>query len=180
MIKDSWILTASGVRFELFDPKPEMVNINDIAHALGNLCRFSGHTRAFYSVAQHSVIVSEGVPREQALTALLHDATETYVGDLVSPLKRHMPTYRTVEARIWQAIQERFGLGEITPEIKRADMRALMTEKRDLMPWTGEDWGAEYQGIEPFREMIEPWGPVDATTVFLHEFHMLDSRAVAL
>lgn len=165
-----WILTTSGVRFELFAPTPAMVNIRDIAHALSHACRFGGHTLDFYSVAQHSVIVSHHVPPEEALTALLHDATEAYCGDMVRPLKRQMPAYREVEDRIWEAIRARFDLGPMTPAIKEADERALQTERRDVMPVSTHRWAKDEERAAPFEDVIFPLGPRVAREIFLQRY----------
>ena len=84
-----FIPTASGLHFDYRDIMRNEVKIEDIAHALSHLCRFGGHVPRFYSVAQHSVIVSHLVPPEHALGALLHDATEAFVQDVVRPVKRY-------------------------------------------------------------------------------------------
>lgn len=83
----TWILTQSGQQFDLLRPTASMIKPVDIAHALSRLCRFNGHTRAHYSVAQHSLIVASLVPVEHQLVALLHDAPEAYIGDMTRPLK---------------------------------------------------------------------------------------------
>lgn len=93
----NWILTSTGKRFDLLEPDADMIDPWDICHSLAHLCRFNGHTREFYSVAQHSCIVAELVPEEHKLAALLHDATEAYLGDITRPLKQWMPDYRGFE-----------------------------------------------------------------------------------
>lgn len=170
---DAWILTISGVRFDLLQPTPDMVRIADIAHALSHVCRFAGHTRGLYTVAQHSLIVAANVPPAEALTALLHDATEAYVGDMTAPLKRHMPDYQAVEARLWQVIRERFDLGEITPAIKEADIRALYTERRDLLIPSPHAWPGDETRPAPFEERITPWAPPAAKRAFMQRFGFL-------
>lgn len=148
------IQTHSGIYFDLLNPSPEDVRIEDIAHALSNLCRFGGHTRTFYSVAQHSCLVAALVPDPLKLHALLHDAAEAYCGDMVSPLKMCIPGFSTIEKRIQAAICERFNLPlELPSEIKRADLVALATERRDLMPDCPHKWDC-LDGIEPRRERI--------------------------
>lgn len=127
----TWILTQSGQQFDLLRPTASMIKPVDIAHALSRLCRFNGHTRAHYSVAQHSLIVASLVPPEHQLVALLHGATEAYIGDMTRPLKAVMPEYQYVENQIWLAVCERFDLPSC---VKQADMVALATERRDLMP----------------------------------------------
>ncbi|MEM4379972.1 MAG: hypothetical protein QXL01_04720, partial [Thermoplasmatales archaeon] len=83
---EPWIETYSGKKFDYLAQSE--LDIEDIAHALSNLCRFNGHTRVFYSVAEHSVNVSSMVPPELKIAALLHDAAEAYIGDVPSPLKQ--------------------------------------------------------------------------------------------
>jgi hypothetical protein len=176
-----WFLSSTGRQIYLFDLRPEDVQIEEIAHALSNLCRFNGHCREFYSVAQHSVLVSLAVPRELALAALLHDATEAYVGDMIRPLKRSMPEYSALEDRIWLVIAERFCLPATLPEeVKIADTRALQTERRDLLaphpwPWT-EDQIAD-DSARPFENRISAgWAPDLARFWFLDRFNNLSRR----
>jgi hypothetical protein len=97
--RGGWMQTFTGRQFFPMDPRPEEVDPTDIAHALSLLCRYNGHVDRFYSVAEHCVHLSYVVPPEHALWALLHDATEAYVGDMISPLKIHMPGYRAAEDR---------------------------------------------------------------------------------
>lgn len=163
----SWILTRSGLRFDLLNPSAAVVTPQDIAHALSNICRFNGHTFQHYSVAQHSVLLSSIVPPADALAGLLHDATEAYVGDVVRPLKQLLPEYQVIEARIWQAICVRFDLpSELPDSVKRADLYMLATERRDLMHVNSGAWPC-LEGIEPMQIKINPWTPAQAKTVFL-------------
>lgn len=129
------IQLASGRYFDYTKFRPEDINIGDIAHALSHLCRYTGHCRHFYSVAQHSVEVSLIVRPELALEGLLHDASEAYLGDVNRPLKLLLPDYKDLEHRVDVAIRTRFGLpAEESPEVKEADNILLVTEQRDLMP----------------------------------------------
>lgn len=137
-----WICTASGRVFDLQHPTPDMVDLGDIAHALAHLCRFTGHCRRHYSVAEHSVRVSWLVSGDLRLPSLLHDAAEAYMGDWSSPLKAMIREeapglVERIEGRIEAAIAERFGFDPALlhhPEIKRADRVMYATEKRDIMP----------------------------------------------
>lgn len=135
---DCWIITYTGRKFFVFDPDPDSINIKDIAHSLSLQCRYSGHCRTFYSVAEHSLRMSlENFPiRSDA--ALLHDAAETYISDLVTPIKKNIDFIRQTEAKILGAIWERFNIEPPTDEewgeVKKADMVMLLTEVRDLMP----------------------------------------------
>lgn len=186
-VDGSTILTASGRYVDPLDLDPEDVVISDIAHALANQCRYSGHVREFYSVAEHSVRVAErleaiGAGPEVALAGLLHDATEAYLVDLPRPLKAHPvfgATYRQAEAKLAKVIEWAFDLGVALdhPEIHRADMILLATERRDLMPPVGE-WKI-LDGVEPLDDEIVPWPPDKAREVFLAAFRRL-TRAVGV
>jgi 5'-deoxynucleotidase YfbR-like HD superfamily hydrolase len=129
-----WIQTYSGKKFDLLNPTPESISIFDIAHALSNICRYTGHTKEFYSVAQHSVLASVNVPPKDALAGLLHDATEAYLTDISKPLKMLLPEYCKLEDKIYKIIAAKFGLpAELPASVKEADLRLLATEKRDLL-----------------------------------------------
>lgn len=166
------ILTASGNYFDLVRPWRSPITVLDIAHALAHICRFTGHTRVFYSVAQHSVLVSRLVPPEHALAGLMHDAAEAFVGDVSTPLKNLLPEYKIVEHRVEAAVLAKFGLALPLPEcVKRADLVALRTEQRDLMRdiTSGEGWTST-EGIEPLDRTIEPLLPAAAREQFLARF----------
>lgn len=172
-----WIRTYSGIAFDLDDPRPEMVVIDDIAVALARLPRFLGHTFQPYNVAQHSLLVSNLCP-EFPLEALLHDAHEAYVGDLTRPLKRLLETYapgvwKGLEGRIQAAIEKRFGLLHCASvgEIKFADDALLVTEARDLLPRGTEEWDAI--PAQPLVSRIEPLGEDAAREFFVAKFHEL-------
>ncbi|WP_313135631.1 phosphohydrolase [Stutzerimonas nitrititolerans] len=158
----TWILTRTGRRFDLLAPCPSQIFVLDIAHALAHLCRFNGHTSRHYSVAQHSLVVASIVPAEHKLAALLHDATEAYVGDMVRPLKQLMPEYQQIEQRIWHAICERFDIAPELPEcVKEADMLALATERAQLMPDHPAEWEC-LAGITPLSMPLDIRTPAQA------------------
>lgn len=135
------IQTYTGLAFDLADPRPEMFSIVDIAHALSNICRFTGHSRHHYSVGQHSVVVAsllmERKP-EVALEGLMHDAAEAYIGDVSTPLKALIKSqstvYRDIEDRIARVMASRFGLTYPWPlEVHEVDHLTLSIERRDMM-----------------------------------------------
>src|ERR1051325_4550411 len=121
--RGDWMQTFSGRRFYPLSPRSDELDPADIAHALSLLCRFAGHVERFYSVAEHCVHLSYAVPPEDALAALLHDATEAYVVDVPRPLKRSLPEYQEIEFGVWAVIVERFGLLSVTlpDSVKWAD-----------------------------------------------------------
>lgn len=134
LLSPNAIRVYSGRMFDLANPDPGLLDINDIAHALSLICRFTGHVNEFDSVGQHSLIVSNLVPREDALAGLMHDATEAYLTDVSRPLKRMLPDYQAAEHRMWQAIAARFDLPLTLPaSVKEADNVSLIWEQRDLM-----------------------------------------------
>jgi 5'-deoxynucleotidase YfbR-like HD superfamily hydrolase len=163
------VLTFSGFYFNFQEPQLDTITIEDIAHGLSLCCRFAGHSRAFYSVAQHSLILSRLVPAEFALAGLLHDASEAYLGDITRPLKERLPQYREIERRVERAIFARFGLAyPLPPAVKHADLVMLATERRDLMRPNGT-WPI-LAGIEPLPETITPMDSDRAKALFLHRF----------
>jgi len=165
MVKsDGMIITASGHWFNVLDPNPDEVRIEDIAHALANQCRFTGHTSQFYSVAQHSVLVSWHCDPEDALAGLLHDASEAYLSDIARPVKKHPdfgPFYLAAEEKLTAAVYKHFGLDITAPpaSVKLADDLMLRTEARDLMPdefpvYEGDTLPAAISGISPQNAYI--------------------------
>lgn len=153
---------------------PDDIDIGCIAHSLSLQCRFAGHCRWHYSVAQHSLLVAENVPHEHALWALLHDASEAYLTDIIRPVKM-LPLfapYRAIEDEAMAVICSRFGLDPTEPEcVRDADRLLLVTEARDLMSPLHPDW--EYQeanGYASLRAPIVERHPRDVERDFLHAF----------
>ena len=171
MRKGNWIQTYTGIAFWPMDPKPEEVEIEDIAHALSNQCRYSGHSKRFYSVAQHSVLVSRALPKEFRLWGLLHDASEAFIVDVPSPIKPYLMGYEDIESGVMRVVCERFGLNFHMPEIvKRVDSAILVDEFKFLMkaPPRALNLPESGLGIE-----IDPWSPQDAKNWFLDTFDRL-------
>lgn len=177
----SSILTYTGRHIDMAGNMAELnettFHISDIAHALSQICRFGGHTRQFYSVAQHSVHVSQLVPVEYRLQALLHDAAEAYCGDMVQPLKGLplMAPYRDFESGMLSHLFDFYGVApnpDSNAAVRHADLQMLATERRDLMapdlwPWPVLD------GISPRHASISPLMPAAAEALFLKRFKEL-------
>jgi hypothetical protein len=177
----SYIRTASGRKFDFVNIEANEILIDDIAHALSHVNRFTGHTRIAYSVAQHSVMVSRIVPIEHALAGLLHDATEAYLGDVSSPLKQLLPEYKALEARVEAHVLGAFGLPAALPTaVKHADLVMLATEKRDLMPRPieGSETWSMLEGIEPLPVHVAPLPASSARFLFMKRFRELTRSQV--
>lgn len=137
----SVIVTISGRRVDVLNPDPDQIDIADIAHGLSMICRYTGHVKRFYSVAEHSLLVSKAVRNfggdlHIQLSALLHDATEAYVTDLARPIKHleELREYREIENCVARAIKVRFNLKYDTshPDIKLMDNRVAQDEIAEL------------------------------------------------
>lgn len=178
MATDDFIETSTGRKFHLMNPSPSEVDIRDIAKGLANTCRFGGQTKWHYSVAQHSLLVSLLVPRFQALEALLHDAAEAYIGDMVRPMKVNadLGDYLAIEERVEWAIREHFGLESIkTQAIKNADMQILAAERDRMMPGDTGDWQC-LEGIKPASVVIHRMTPEEAFREFLDRYNFIESE----
>src|ERR1019366_3376471 len=164
---DGFIGTFSGLRFWPLDPDPAKILIEDVAHGLAHQCRFGGHASTFYSVAEHSVHVSQLCLPEHALWGLLHDASEAYLVDLPRPLKLlpEFAAYREAERRLQLAVAARFGLPEDQPaSVTEADDTMLWIEAHSLlcsMPFEA------VRDTRPPFEITEPLLPVEAERLFL-------------
>lgn len=179
-----WIQTYTGGAFHPLDPRVEEVNLLDIGHALSNVCRFAGHVKRFYSVAQHCVMVSERCDPKDALWGLLHDAAEAYIGDMSRPIKKdaRMEQYRICEDTVLATIAQYFNLSLPIPEsVKIADRRMLLTERRDLlvpMEWSESDKAAWDVKDEPYIDQIIPLAPHFAEVAFMKRFNDLYEKDI--
>ena len=164
--EDAWIQTYSGGSFNVFYPKEEEVNIEDIAHSLSLQVRFNGHVKEFYSVAEHCIHVASLVEDKYKLDALLHDASETYTTDIPSPIKRCLPQMQQIEKNIEKVIAERFNIDFPIPiQVKEADRIMLATEMELLMSKPPKPWYG--LGIPVNTDIIQCWNPSQAKIMFL-------------
>jgi len=179
-----YIRTFTGRKCWPCDPRPEDICIEDIAHALSLLCRFTGHVREFYSVADHSLRVAELCSPENQLWGLLHDASEAYLADVARPVKRNAifgAYYKTVEKGLMKAICEKFELPEVEPpEVKEWDNILLRTEQRDLMPVEKDgplgDNDRWKDGVQPLNYKLIPRPWQETVDLFLEQFQHLTSK----
>lgn len=174
------IETFSGLSFPLNRIEPDLINLNDIAHALAHTCRLAGHCRRFYSVAEHSVRAywlakKDGIVHRLDLRAVLvHDAAEAYIGDMTRPLKVLVPQFREIERKLQAAIYSWFACVpsvEFATEIKRIDNEVLRVEARELMQSRGAAWNfgdVADRDIADFGAL--GWSPGIAEQMFLDAY----------
>lgn len=166
------VRTYSGVYVDVLNPDPDTIIIEDIAYALSNLCRFGGHTRVFYSVAEHSLrckfmardslaqtTESRNIIAAEMLSALLHDASEAYLVDIPSPVKRLLPKYYELENNLMRVISEKFGF-KFPLSQRTVDIDAVMLNRE----WDGLMVGYKWQVLS--RDA--------ARAMFLKEFDSID------
>lgn len=166
--RGDWMQTFTGQAFWPLDARPAEVDPVDVAHALAHLCRYGGHASRFYSVAEHCVLMSHVVPPDDALAALLHDATEAYMVDLPRPIKRQFPEYRAAEDRLWLVIAERFGVDAVLPaSVHDADNRILLDERAALLGPQPRPWAQDLEQLSALGIGITGWPPSMAKVAYL-------------
>lgn len=142
------VIEVGGGRFLApLSPRPSDINITDIGQSLGNQCRFTGFTRRFYSVAEHSVIMSHLVDPENAKAALVHDAPEYVTKDHARPMKKAIPQLADIEKPMWAAMCELWGMPEELPaQVVEYDMRICSNEKMAFLSpnWEEQEHWADY------------------------------------
>lgn len=171
------IRLRSGAWFDLLDPASSEFTIDDIAHGLAHTCRYAGQADGFYSVAEHSILVSE-VALGHEYAALLHDAAEAFIGDVTRPLKQLLPEYKRLEKSIEEAIFARFDVGCVHPDVKKADLEVLAAEQAQLMPEGTDAWANE-AGISAAPVRVERMAPAEAKLRFLERYHILRQSLVS-
>jgi len=175
-ISNSYIETYTGRKFYVLDPNPDDISIIDIAHALSMMCRYNGHSKFFYSVSEHSVLVANNVPKEHMLWGLLHDASEAYLADIASPIKPHLSNYKELEKNVMKAVCQRFGLPEEMPDdVHEIDIEMLRRESYYLMKSRGDGWAVNKgRDIKTAGGWIlQCYTPEQAKLAFLETFNLL-------
>lgn len=166
--------TYSGGLYYPWHPVIEEVCILDIAQALSNLCRYSGQSADFFSVAEHSVLVSRIVPKDFALEGLLHDAAEAYCNDLSVPLKEGLPDYNKVLAMNERIVRLRFHLPQVESEcVTEADLEIRVSELDQLFPFHDDCRAPKGTKLTIIRKLT----PFDAKLEFLSRFAELAGKA---
>lgn len=172
-LSDGWIQTYTGLKINVFEPDESMICIEDIAHGLSNTCRWGGHCREFYSVAQHCVLTTSLCSKGDMLWALMHDAAEAYIGDIPTPIKKCFSGIDKIEEDLLAVIAHKFGLDgfAIPDSVKKADRTALGIEAYNLMdPEVVNGW----YGENPMPDVkLAFWSPEKAKEIFLGCFEIL-------
>ena len=178
-----WMQTYTGRQFFPLDIRAEDLVIEDIAHALGQLCRYNGHTNDFYSVAEHSVLMTRhamnlGWPSATLRAVLMHDAAEAYIGDYPQAVKRVIPGIKELEGRIEAALTEKFCLDqseETKAQIKELDRRIIKNERQALMPGS-HPWMAD--AYKSLNVTILCWPPHKAAERFHQMYQCVKERTI--
>ena len=176
----TWITTYTGRTIDFLNPSADEVHILDIAKGLASQVRFNGQIDGHYSVAEHSVWVSRLVPGPLAFYGLLHDASESYMSDVVKPLKDLLPAFEQIESLIMMVIWSAMGVEapslSALREIKDVDMRMLATEKEQLIRHSNQDW-PRLEPFSPYDIRIESLEREAAFQLFLRRYNELHTQA---
>jgi hypothetical protein len=174
--KGNWLQTAGGRQYWPMDPRPDEIFITDIAHAGSNICRYNGHTLRFYSVCEHAVYVSMviegwGGTTDEQFIGLMHDSPESYIHDLIRPIKHEFKEYKAIERLNWIAVATRYNMPLDMPDIvKRADNAVLLAEKDQIMGPAPADWSVPGEAA---KICIHGVAPDVAKGMFLRRFQKL-------
>jgi len=164
--------TFTGKQIDILHPTPNDIDIRDIAHGLSLLCRFSGQCDEFYSVAEHSLLASSLVDNvKNKKAALLHDAAEAYIGDLITPVKKIADFYRNVESKFNGCIKKALKIDPVFPSIiKDVDNRMFKLEVKHLLP--NHPLHARYAMLH-YSTCLKLLTPKKAERLFLCTFNFL-------
>lgn len=183
-IDENYIETHTGKKFHFLEPDPSEIDIMDIAWSLSLQCRYNGHVKRFYSVAEHCCHIYDymfhvmGVGNWPMVdkthgdmllrTALLHDASEAYLSDIARPIKNMLPDYKKLEANIEKIIATKYQtLFPLPGSVKELDTRILFDERQQLLGSSGNVWAIDNTDLKPLDVIIHGWPPVDAYENFM-------------
>jgi hypothetical protein len=166
-----WMRTRSKGRFYPADPRPEDIEILDLASGIARECRYGGQMPGWFSVAEHSLLVASVLPPHLKLQGLMHDAPEGLIRDMTRPNKALLADYQALEDSVWRAVATKFGLPyELDPLVKVADDAVLLAERMQLFPDDRDDWSIKG---EPANVIIKQLSYDVAEAEFLSYFHFL-------
>lgn len=182
-VDKAYIVTFTGKQFFLLKPRLEDIDIIDIAHSEAMQCRWTGHSRYHYSIAQHSVLCSFLGPEDEALERLMHDGSEAYIGDWNRPLKHYSSAgdaYRKVEKPLQELVYQATGCRTIEPaSVKIADEAMLYAELEQLTPWPRDfEVSNPHTRSKAADVKIEQWSPEYAERMFLERFQYLYKKRI--
>lgn len=174
--EDAWMQTFSGLAVYPLQPDINVISIVDCSYSLARINRYNGHARGRVSVGYHSLLVSYNVPEEHALAALLHDAPEYILGDIIRPIKRTplFASYRKLEDKWMELFGCKYGFSTpLDPCVKLADNGALKYEQDNFMAPPPKPWREyEYTEITKFPD-VSPFEPSEVDAAFLRRFNEL-------
>ena len=158
--KKDWILTWTGQEVNPFNMTVDQIDIRDIARALSMQCRYNGHISDFYSVAEHSILISYALERDEYSLntqkhGLLHDASEAYIGDIPTPIKAQLSTVKLCENEIHKLVAEKFNI-EDSPIVHEYDKRIISDERSAFIPLAESHWEWPYKKLNVLPVGMSP------------------------
>ena len=178
-LSEQFIITTTGKKLYPFCISESQIDIEDIATTLSFMPRFGGKLTRFYSVAEHSILVSELCPDQFRLTGLLHDAAEAYIMDMPTPIKTGLPDYQELEQEIYAVIARKFNIDFLLPkEVKDADEHALIFEAEQVAPYVSQCLPKARYHLTPAQNRVffTPRPPEKVKEDFLDLFHFLTEQ----
>jgi hypothetical protein len=173
--EEDYIETGSGIAFHFLNPKTKEVIIDDVCGSLSKQCRYTGHTKKFYSVAEHCchlydyALATKEYSVQELRTILQHDASEAYLTDIARPIKAHIPDYKKLEVKIETVLAEKFDLLYPYPDwVRELDTRILMDERAQAMEPSNNVWGVV---ADPLEVELQFWDPPTAYKAYKSRFY---------
>lgn len=174
--RGNFVTTYSGVKFFIDKCNIQDVPIEDIAHALSMNCRFNGHLERFYSVAEHSVILSYHVPLEYRMTALLHDVSEAFVPDMPRPFKAQITGFDTYEEKIMRSVADHYGTYYPLPDVVQYVDKNIVRDEAENLYRNPPCWLEFYDSVVSPVWFQDAHSPAEAKRWFLDRFYYLQAE----